>query len=94
MGKLKATELLKQYNTHQFYLQLSTSEGFPNALGEAMACGCVPIGSAVGAIPEIIDKTGFLLFRKEINELEALILGFDLSKSKQLSAEASLRIKK
>ncbi|SEG06530.1 glycosyltransferase family 4 protein [Algoriphagus boritolerans] len=93
LGKLKATELLKQYNTHQFYLQLSTSEGFPNALGEAMACGCVPIGSAVGAIPEIIDKTGFLLFRKEINELEALILGFDLSKSKQLSAEASLRIK-
>jgi len=49
---------------------LSTSEGFPNALGEAMASGCVPIGSAVGAIPEIIGDTGIVLTKKNISILE------------------------
>lgn len=70
LEKKKAAELLDLYNSHQFYLQLSTSEGFPNALGEAMACGCVPIGSAVGAIPEIIGETGIILERKELILLE------------------------
>lgn len=73
LGKMKPTELLDLYNSHQFYLQLSTSEGFPNALGEAMACGCVPIGSAVGAIPEIIGDSGIVLPKKELEELNSEI---------------------
>ena len=32
----------------------SESESFPNALLEAMACGCCPIASAVGGVPELI----------------------------------------
>jgi glycosyltransferase involved in cell wall biosynthesis len=91
-GKLKPSELLELYNSHQFYLQLSTSEGFPNALGEAMACGCVPIGSAVGAIPEIIETTGLILYRKEIKDLETMIQDFDFSKFGEFSAAASVRI--
>lgn len=74
LGKMKPSELLGPYNSHQFYLQLSTSEGFPNSLGEAMACGCVPIGSAVGAIPEIIGDTGFVLKMKDYKKLENLII--------------------
>jgi glycosyltransferase involved in cell wall biosynthesis len=73
VGKETAASLMQRYNTHEFYLQLSSSEGFPNALGEAMACGCVPIGSAVGAIPEIIGDTGLLLKRKELGTLQTLI---------------------
>ncbi|SIO18588.1 glycosyltransferase family 4 protein [Algoriphagus halophilus] len=73
LGKKTASELLTLYNTHQFYLQLSTSEGFPNSLGEAMSCGCIPIGSAVGAIPEIIEKKEFILVQKDIKELELLV---------------------
>jgi glycosyltransferase involved in cell wall biosynthesis len=40
----------------------SRTESFPNALLEAMACGCAPIGSNVGGIPELIDhgRTGLL----------------------------------
>ncbi|MBN3521793.1 glycosyltransferase family 4 protein [Algoriphagus lutimaris] len=73
LGKKTASELLELYNTHQFYLQLSGSEGFPNSLGEAMSCGCIPIGSAVGAIPEIIERKEFILFQKDIKKLELLI---------------------
>ena len=73
LGKLKSIELLECYNSHRFYLQLSTSEGFPNALGEAMACRCIPIGSAVGAIPEIIGDTGKILQYKNLMELESLV---------------------
>ncbi len=57
--------LVQLLNQHRFYLQLSLMEGFPNALCEAMLCGCVPIGSNVAAIPYIIGKTGHILDRKD-----------------------------
>ncbi len=83
LGNIKSAELQKLYNSHQFYLQLSATEGFPNALGEAMACGCVPIGSLVGAIPEIIGDTGFVLKEKKIDDLET---GLELLFKQDLTA--------
>ena len=93
LGKMKPAELLDLYNSHQFYLQLSTSEGFPNALGEAMASGCVPIGSAVGAIPEIIGDSGIVLYRKEISllekELQKLVVSVNLISSGREQIESN-----
>lgn len=66
-------ELKKIYREHEFYLQLSIAEGFPNALAEAMAYGCIPIGSTVFGIPDIIDDCGFLLERKDLDMAKALI---------------------
>ena len=72
IGKADPEALRDLFSQHQFYLQLSTSEGFPNALAEAMLCGCVPIGSAVGAIPEIIGETGFVLNKKDPSLLKQI----------------------
>lgn len=92
LGKMNPSELLKLYNSHQFYLQLSTSEGFPNALGEAMASGCVPIGSAVGAIPEIIGDSGIILTKKDLTLLESQIIELINQDLADFSKKASQRI--
>jgi glycosyltransferase involved in cell wall biosynthesis len=93
LGKLSPKELLKLYNSHQFYLQLSTSEGFPNSLGEAMACGCIPIGSAVGAIPEIIGETGYVLKRKNTDKLFELLESIVETDLQKLRKAAAFKIK-
>jgi glycosyltransferase involved in cell wall biosynthesis len=90
LGKERPEALVQHYNTHEFYLQLSSSEGFPNALGEAMACGCIPIGSAVGAIPEILGDTGLLLKRKALGALQQLIQDLMDGKTKLTSPRARI----
>lgn len=57
----------------RFYLQLSMSEGFPNALSEAMLCECIPIVSAAGGMPDIVSGTGYILKHKNLDELGGLI---------------------
>jgi glycosyltransferase involved in cell wall biosynthesis len=92
LGKQNPESLRNLYNQHQFYLQLSTSEGFPNALGEAMSCGCIPIGSAVGAIPEIIEESGIILPKKNPELLKLLISKLFERELQDFSKKASSRI--
>lgn len=86
--------LRELYNNHRFYLQLSTSEGFPNALAEAMLCGCIPIGSAVGDIPLIIDDSGYILEKKNSGKLEGLIKEALLKNSEKSRLKSRSRILK
>lgn len=94
IGNTGRRQLRDMFLQHQFYLQLSTSEGFPNALAEAMLCGCIPIGSAVGAIPDVIGKTGFILQQKDPEKLKRLFETLDLHDLDHLRIEASDQIRK
>jgi glycosyltransferase involved in cell wall biosynthesis len=58
------------------YLQPSLWEGMPNALLEAMACGCCCIASDAGGIPEVIlhGENGFILARSHLHKLGEAVL--------------------
>lgn len=49
-------------NKYKYYILASTYEGMPKTLLEAMACGCICIGTPVEGISEVIedDVNGFL----------------------------------
>lgn len=73
LGKVENKDLPDYYNRHEFYFQLSISEGHPNALCEAMLCRCIPIGSAVTSIPDIIGETGFTVPERTAEAVVAAI---------------------
>ena len=73
LGHLKPWELRDLYNKCQFHFQLSIFEGFGCSLCEAMLCECIPIGSDVNIIPQIIEETGYILMQRDLDLLEGLI---------------------
>ncbi|MBK8700534.1 MAG: glycosyltransferase family 4 protein [Saprospiraceae bacterium] len=88
---LKPLTLREYYRSSKFYLQLSIFEGFGLSLCEAMLCGCVPIGSHVNMIPEIIGDSGYILERMDEKELLDI---FNRASSDKLIEEKSLRAMK
>jgi glycosyltransferase involved in cell wall biosynthesis len=50
---LTADEQLAWYNSARYVVCASDTEGTPGYLFEAMACGCVPVMTKVGNVPEI-----------------------------------------
>lgn len=86
-------KLVALFSSHQFYVQLSVSEGFPNALSEAMLCECLPLVSAVGGMPDIVGETGFVLKKRDANELFKLAeLAMSSTQLNELGKSARERI--
>jgi glycosyltransferase involved in cell wall biosynthesis len=72
----------------------SLSEGFSNSLLEAMACGCCPVASNVGGLPEMIThgESGFLVEPGNLQQLaDALCVLALNAKRRQQMAEAAVR---
>jgi len=80
------------FSENQYYLQLSMAEGFPNALCEAMLCECVPIVSNVFSMPEIVADTGYILYKRDVDELTRLIQSVLDQPDLKKGAEARKRI--
>jgi glycosyltransferase involved in cell wall biosynthesis len=59
---LEHDEALAALRETDVFLQISSSEGFPNALLEAMAVGCAAIVTPVGAVPEVVGHEGECAF--------------------------------
>lgn len=66
-------ELNRMFSRSGYIAQLSLSEGFPNALSEAMLCGCIPIVSDVAAMPDIVGDSGYILKKRSVEDLVSLI---------------------
>jgi len=81
-------QLVEGENLHQFFdvsVLCSRSEGFPNAIIEALAAGCPVVATPVGGIPEIIidRQTGLLV---PVDQPEALA-----ARVQELRGDAALR---
>jgi len=69
------TEVAPWLRALDIYVMCSESESLPNALIEAMACGCACVGSRVGGIPELISDgvTGLLFESKNVESLSGAL---------------------
>ena len=94
-GFLPPQEFKNYLSKSEFYVQLSISEGFPNAVCEGMLCECIPIGSSVGAIPFIIQDTGFIMESSNFDYLKQrfeTIINLNPETKKELARKARLRV--
>jgi glycosyltransferase involved in cell wall biosynthesis len=73
-----AGQLVETENLHQFFdvsVLCSRSEGFPNAVIEALAAGCPVVATPVGGVPEVIieRQTGLLIPIEQPDALAASV---------------------
>jgi len=69
-GYVSDEELLKLYQKARVYCQLSMHEGFGVSVAEAMACGCIPVVTNRGALPEVVGDVWFCV---EYGDVEGVI---------------------
>jgi glycosyltransferase involved in cell wall biosynthesis len=91
-------QLAEPENLHQFFdvsVLCSRSEGFPNAVIEALAAGCPVVATPVGGVPEVIidRQTGLLVPVDQPEALAARVqeLRRDTALRKRLSEAGSAR---
>ncbi len=65
--------LFHEYNRAWVFVQASITEGMPNTLNEAMLCSCIPVGSNINGIPDVIGDTGIVVMKRDVSELEAAV---------------------
>jgi len=64
-GKLSTSELVEFYNSVDIVCIASSVEGGPLPLLEGMSCGCFPVATDVGIVPEVIrhNENGLIVER-------------------------------
>lgn len=95
-GTLRDEVLVRCLNRHRFLLVPSKwEEPFGIVALEGMACGCIPIVSDGGGLPNAVGKAGLVFQRGNINELVMhmyqLLTNPELAHLLQLAAPAQLQ---
>lgn len=83
--------LQNYYRKAKVFCLFSLTEGMPNVLCEAMLSKCVPVGSRVNSIPEIIGETGFIINKNDSKLIEEALRSA-ISSPPKLGIEAQKRI--
>lgn len=96
IGEVPHEEVLKEFMKADLFVFPSYTEGFPNVILEAMACGCPIIASNVGAIPEMLDIEGepcgvCIRPRSRIDVHDAVALLLNDNRQKEKYAERAMR---
>lgn len=73
VGEVSEPELVEYYQRASAYCQLSEYESFGMCVIEAMACGCVPIVSNRGALPEVVGDEGIVVKCGDVGETVSAI---------------------
>jgi glycosyltransferase involved in cell wall biosynthesis len=71
-------KIIDYYNSCKIYILCSKGEGFPLALIEGMACGCVPIVTDVGDISDLVSNGINGYFIKDYNDENELAFLLEL----------------
>lgn len=79
IGSLPHDEVIREMLTAAIFVLPSYTEGFPNVILEAMACGCPIVATNVGAIPQMLDiesedNCGICVPPKNVSELKKAII--------------------
>lgn len=88
IGEKPYEEVIKQMLSCDVFVLPTYTEGFPNVILEAMACGCAIVTTPVGAIPEMLEtengqQFGLMIESRNVNALrDALLQMLDNSKMK------------
>ncbi len=81
MGYKTGDDLIRILNGSKYYLQLSYRESFGVAVIEAMACGCIPIVTDRGGLPEAVGNVGMVVeFGRWDSVIEAISEEYDPAK--------------
>ncbi len=83
-------QLIGFYAESKVFCLFSLSEGMPNALCEAMLCECIPVGTSVTSIPEIIGDTGFIIDEQHMDYAQQIRLA--MQADPQMGVQARNRI--
>ncbi|KJD34913.1 glycosyl transferase group 1 [Tamlana sedimentorum] len=95
-GILRGEALVECLNKHKFILVPSIwAEPFGNVALEGMACGCIPIVSNGGGLPDAVGKAGLVFKRGDLNDLISIIESVidDLELQSQLKIRAKVHLK-
>lgn len=67
-GFLIDNELVKTFHESSIYAQFSRTEGLPSVVCEAMLSECIPVGTNVGGMKNLIADTGIVIDTRNVDD--------------------------